>query len=242
MRCGSPGRSTGKDKFSVYHDHQDKFPRPLGRFGQRSRRKPPPIQVTPTSFVNVTKWTRTHTNRLLLEAGFGHLRPGIHRALSTRSHRLRRKRTGIWDPIRRATVSTTCSTNQQPHRRTPGRNLPITSPSCALSWQPRPYVTGSHSYRSGATLTNGDWRQVEPWRRDLPPIMYNAGTPVSVTLRLPMDASNGIKQDLGLFVQDRWVNGPHSLEPRTSLRPFHRRITGELDSAQSLHPPPPITE
>ena len=29
------------------------------------------MQVTPTSFVNVTKWTRTHTNNLLLEAGFG---------------------------------------------------------------------------------------------------------------------------------------------------------------------------
>ena len=27
--------------------------------------------MTPTSFVNVTKWTRTHTSRLLLEAGFG---------------------------------------------------------------------------------------------------------------------------------------------------------------------------
>ena len=25
------------------------------------------VQVTPTSFVNVTKWTRTHTNNLLLE-------------------------------------------------------------------------------------------------------------------------------------------------------------------------------
>ena len=27
--------------------------------------------MTPTSFVNVTKWTRTQTNRLLLEGGFG---------------------------------------------------------------------------------------------------------------------------------------------------------------------------
>ena len=29
------------------------------------------VQVTPTSFVTVTKWTRTHTNRLLFDAGFG---------------------------------------------------------------------------------------------------------------------------------------------------------------------------
>jgi hypothetical protein len=30
------------------------------------------VQVTPTSFVNVSKWTRTHTSRLLLEGGFGY--------------------------------------------------------------------------------------------------------------------------------------------------------------------------
>ncbi len=30
------------------------------------------MQVTPTSRVNVTKWTRTHTNKLLLEGGFGY--------------------------------------------------------------------------------------------------------------------------------------------------------------------------
>ena len=45
-------------------------PRPLGHRGDI----PPEaagVQVTPTSYVNVTKWTRTHTNRLLFEAGFG---------------------------------------------------------------------------------------------------------------------------------------------------------------------------
>ena len=69
------------------------------------------------------------------------------------------------------------------------------------------YVTGSHNYRFGATLTNGDWRLVQAWTGDVQPITYQGGTPVSVTLRLPMDASNGIKQDLGLFVQDRWAMG-----------------------------------
>ncbi len=27
--------------------------------------------MTPTSFVSASKWTRTHTNKLMLEAGFG---------------------------------------------------------------------------------------------------------------------------------------------------------------------------
>ena len=49
------------------------------------------------------------------------------------------------------------------------------------------YVTGSHNFRFGATLTNGDWRLIDEWTGDVQPITYNAGPPVSVTLRLPMD-------------------------------------------------------
>ena len=39
------------------------------------------------------------------------------------------------------------------------------------------------------------------------PITYNAGRPVSVTLRLPSDRNNGIKRDIGIFLQDRWAMG-----------------------------------
>ena len=37
------------------------------------------------------------------------------------------------------------------------------------------YVTGSHNFRFGATLTNGDWRLIEQWTGDVQPITYNAG-------------------------------------------------------------------
>jgi hypothetical protein len=69
------------------------------------------------------------------------------------------------------------------------------------------YVTGSHNLRFGASLSNGDWRLIEAYTGDVQPINFNNGAPVSVTLRLPMDARNGIKRDLGLFVQDRWSMG-----------------------------------
>ena len=39
------------------------------------------------------------------------------------------------------------------------------------------------------------------------PITFNAGAPVSVTLRLPRDQREGIKRDLGLFAQDKWSLG-----------------------------------
>jgi Carboxypeptidase regulatory-like domain len=59
-----------KDKFSVYHDDQNKYRDHWGI----SANVPPEaagVQVTPTSFVSVWKWTRTQSNRLLLDAGVG---------------------------------------------------------------------------------------------------------------------------------------------------------------------------
>jgi hypothetical protein len=61
---------SAKDKLSVYHDNQRKY---RNHWGIQATIPPEAaaVQVTPTSFVNVTKWTRTHTNRLLFEGGVG---------------------------------------------------------------------------------------------------------------------------------------------------------------------------
>ena len=61
---------SGKDKISVYHDNQRKY---RNHWGIAATIPPEAagVQVTPTSFAHVSKWTRTHTNRLLFEAGFG---------------------------------------------------------------------------------------------------------------------------------------------------------------------------
>jgi hypothetical protein len=67
------------------------------------------------------------------------------------------------------------------------------------------YVTGSHSLRFGGSVTEGRWRQTQQYTGDVEPINYNAGVPVSVTLRIPTDRKNAIKEDLGLFVQDKWT-------------------------------------
>ena len=70
MRPASRGRSASKDKISYYHDNQRKY---RDHWGIAANVPPEAagVQVTPTSFVSVTKWTRTHTNRLLLEGGLG---------------------------------------------------------------------------------------------------------------------------------------------------------------------------
>src|SRR5262245_26503897 len=62
--------ASSKDKISVYHDQQHKY---RNHWGIAANIPPEAagVQVTPISFVNVSKWTRTHTNKLLLEGGFG---------------------------------------------------------------------------------------------------------------------------------------------------------------------------
>lgn len=192
---------SAKDKVSVYHDNQRKFRDHWGI----SALIPPEataVQVTPTSFVNVTKWTRTHTNRLLFEAGVG-----IYNQEYTELYQpeVTGQTKKIWDldAIRNSRVynvvdaSNSRQANAWPN---PADHFSVLRTFMGAA----SYVTGSHSFRLGATLSNGDWRLIEARTGDVAPITYNAGAPVSVTLRLPMDARNGIKQDLGLFLQDRW--------------------------------------
>ncbi len=69
------------------------------------------------------------------------------------------------------------------------------------------YVVGSHSFRGGATLSNGDWRELQNVDRRHAADHLQRRRPVSVTLRLPYERNNGIKRDLGIYVQDRWSLG-----------------------------------
>ena len=196
--------ATGKDKISYYHDDQAKY---RNHWGIASLVPPEAaaIQVTPTSFVSVSKWTRTQTNRLLLEAGFGYYNQEYTELYQPGVTGLDEK---VWDlqAIRNATEynvqdsSTGRHSNAWPN---PADHFSVLRTFMGAA----SYVTGSHSFRFGASLTNGDWREIRAWTGDVQPISYNAGTPNSVTLRLPFDRSNGVKRDLGLFAQDKWVMG-----------------------------------
>jgi hypothetical protein len=191
-----------KDKFSVYHDDQAKF---RNHWGIAALVPPEAaaIQVTPTSFVNVTKWTRTHTNRLLLEAGFGMYNQEYTELYQPEVTGISEK---VWDldAIRASRVynvvdvSNNRNANAWPN---PADHFSVLRTFMGAA----SYVTGSHNFRLGAQYTNGDWRLIEAWTGDVQPVAYNGGRPQSVTLRLPMDARNGIKMDLGIFLQDKWA-------------------------------------
>src|SRR5256885_10919755 len=63
----------------------------------------------------------------------------------------------------------------------------------------------------GATISQAKWRLTQQYTRDIQPVTYNGVlangnlNPVSVTLRIPTDRRNSIKNDSGVFVQDKWT-------------------------------------
>ncbi len=195
---------SSKDKISVYHDQQHKY---RNHWGIAATIPPEAagVQVTPTSFVNVSKWTRPHTNRLLLEAGIG-----IYNQEYTELYQpsVTGSDQKVWDEdaIRSSQVYNVVdlSNNRQANAwPNPADHFSVLRTFMGAA----SYVVGSHNLRGGATLTNGDWRLLTMWTGDMQPINYTAGAPTSVTLRLPSDRKNGIKRDLGLYAQDRWVMG-----------------------------------
>ena len=194
----------GKDKVSTYHDNQRKY---RNHWGIAATVPPDAsgVQVTPTSFVNVSKWTRTHTNKLLLEGGFGMYSQEYTELYQPSVVGHDRK---VWDEdaIRNSRVYNVVdsSNNRQANAwPNPADHFSVLRTFMGAA----NYVVGSHSFRGGVTLSNGDWRELRVWTGDVQPIVYNAGVPVSVTLRLPNERANGIDRDLGIYAQDRWSLG-----------------------------------
>ena len=197
-------QATGKDKFSTYHDNQRKY---RDHWGIAALVPPEAagVQVTPTSFVNVTKWTRTHTNNLLLEGGFGIYNQEYTELYQPSVVGHDRKEFDL-DAIRRATVYNII--DQSNNRNSNAWPNPADHWSVLRTFMGAAnYVAGSHSLRGGVTWTNGDWRLLTMWTGDVQPINYNAGRPVSARLQLPSDRYNGIDRDLGIYLQDRWTLG-----------------------------------
>jgi hypothetical protein len=200
-----------KDKLSVYHDDQRKYRDHWGI----SANVPPEasgVQVTPTSFVNVTRWTRTQTNKLLFDAGFG-----IYDQEYTELYQpeITGQGSKAWDlaAIADARTYTLCDNSTGVCSAGTGKiagawNNPADHFSLLRTFSgSASYVTGSHSFKFGAALTNGNWRLVRQLTGDVQPVEFTNGAPTAVTLRLPTDRRNGIKADTGIFAQDKWTLG-----------------------------------
>jgi len=195
---------SGKDKISVYHDEQKKY---RDHWGIAATIPPEAagVQVTPTSRVNVSKWQRTHTNKLLLEGGFGYYNQEyteLYQPSVTGSDQK------VWDEQAIINSRVYNVLDQSNNRQANAWPNPADHFSILRTFiGAASYVAGSHSFRGGLNWTTGDWKLLTRWTGDMQPITYNAGRPVSVTLRLPSDRNNGVDRDLGLFLQDKWALG-----------------------------------
>jgi hypothetical protein len=194
-----------KDKLTAYHDDQNKYRDHWGI----SATIPPEtsaIQVTPTSFVNVTRWTRTQSNRMLFDVGFGVYnqeytelyQPDVLNGFSDK----------VWnsDAIRASRVYALLDNGS--NKRQGAWNSPADHFSLLRTYSgSMSYVTGSHAFKVGTAVSEGNWRLLEEFTGDVSTITYTNGAPSTTTLRLPTDRRNHIKADVGIYAQDRWVMG-----------------------------------
>src|SRR5688572_1885340 len=195
---------SSKDKISVYHDEQKKY---RDHWGIAATIPPEAagVQVTPTSRVNVSKWTRTHTNKLLLEGGFGYYNQEYtelyQESVTGQSEK-------VWSDEAIINARVYNVLDQSNNRQANAWPNPADHFSILRTFMgAASYVTGSHSFRGGINYTTGDWKLLTRWTGDMQPITFNAGRPVSATLRLPSDRNNGVDRDMGLFIQDKWALG-----------------------------------
>jgi hypothetical protein len=193
---------TSKDKVSYYHDEQDKV---RAHWGIAASIPPEAsaIQATPTSFVSVTKWTRTQSSRVLFEAGLG---------VYDQEYLEQYQPEVFASSIPAKTIFDQSTAKFAAAWPNPADHFSkLFTESASVS-----YVTGSHSFKFGGAISEGRWRLIQQFTGDvgLGPsggatlnngITYNNGAPVSVTLRLPTDRRNSIKADTGLYAQDKWT-------------------------------------
>lgn len=186
-----------KDKISYYHDDQNKV---RGHWGIAANVPPEAsaIQATPTSFVSVTKWTRTQTSRLLFDGGLG---------IYDQEYQENYQPSVLAPAVPLVTLF-----DQTTGKFANAWNSPADHFSKLFTEQfAASYVTGAHSFRFGGTLSQARWRLVQQYTGNVEPVNYNGLlpngnlNPVSVTLRLPTDRRNSINADLGIFAQDKWT-------------------------------------
>ena len=190
-------QATQKDKAQFWLTNQNKS-REL--YGVNANITPDAagLQRTRYAMPVTLRWTRTQTNRLLLEGGFavaaGHFDNGYQASVTTSYDRETIQNT----PIYRITDQAN------------NKSFGAAAGYSAVIWNQKvgrasgTYVTGAHAFKVGFDFGSGETPRPSWSTGDLR-MTFTNGSPQSVTLVLPRDTTgDGYFPDLGIYVQERW--------------------------------------
>lgn len=186
-------QASRRNKFTFYHDQQDRltghwFVGDGAIFGnvtpEASWR-----QETPYGHLTQAKWVSTVSNRLLLEAGFS-----LYRQEYTRWYQDNVRPTE-YSRLETTTNTRTVAAPYESEHYSANRVY-----TGSLS-----YVTGSHAFKFGFTMSEGPRREVVRANNDTT-LVFSRGIPVIAALSAtPQDKRESLKADLGIYAQDQWT-------------------------------------
>src|SRR5438093_416430 len=185
-----------RNKFGVYYDRVGKD-RGHGMNAGDDPATASQIWTSPDYSTGSVKWTSTVTNKTLVETGYSFNierynivnQPGILQERGTPAWYAGASRRDL--SLRTRDASLAHHQGQYPDRY----NL-----QGSVS-----YVTGSHNLKTGAQWTLGKYRRTRIANADLVQ-RYRNGVPDSVEiLNTPLDWTDRLNADLGIFAQDAWT-------------------------------------
>ncbi len=185
-------QASSKDKVRVYLDKQMNAQRYEG-LGATTTLSASHVLNTPRGFTPQIKWTRTHTNRLMLDAGFTMYDLSF----------LRERQPGFSEnDLPQFEISNGVSSG----------TFAAPSLSATKNYQvgaSASYVTGSHSLKAGFNHLWGNRTRSwpSPNSADIIQLRFNNNVPAQVAIRnTPIDESiERLNADFGVFVQDAWT-------------------------------------
>ena len=165
------------------------------------------------------KWTRAHSNKLLLEAGISYYNQPYEQNY-TRS-------VGPLDvghleqTTNRLTVA--AGNTIPPYTSWTKDYSSIASAS---------YVTGSHAVKTGMTLGWGTNSRTFTSHGDINTLVFNGGAPIAVAVaNTPTTAQQKVNSDLGIFIQDTWMRNRLTLNYGARYDHFNAEVPAHSSPA-----------
>jgi len=191
-------KASEKDKFQGWFTNQNKY---RSHYNISASRTPSAtsLQNTPYAQATTVKWTRTQSNRLLLEGGFARGRTLYQELYQPNVSPASDQATVASVKIYSITDSANGKVFKAYDNGYSGHGGDMQNGRLGAT-----YVTGAHDVKFGVMLGHATSPSPNWYTGDIT-MTFNNGIPSFITKRIPSDQLNGYYPDLGIFGQDRWT-------------------------------------